>query len=113
MSARGEASLWLMQRVTAGVLAVCVAVHLATIIYAVRGGLTAVEILSRTQGSWAWGIFYVVFVLAASLHGAIGLRNVAAEWFGLRGRSADLAMNVVAIGLTVVGLRAVAAVVLT
>src|SRR4051812_32074817 len=35
MSARGEARIWLAQRATAVVLALCVVVHLATIIYAV------------------------------------------------------------------------------
>jgi fumarate reductase subunit C len=113
MNARREASLWLMQRATAVVLAVCVVVHLATIIYAVRAGLSAAQILGRTQGSWAWGIFYAVFVLAAALHGAIGLRNVATEWLGLPARSGDVAVGVIALTLTLVGLRAVAAVVLT
>ncbi len=37
---------------------VCVLVHLATIIYAVRGGLTAAEILERTRGSVGWAVFY-------------------------------------------------------
>ena len=36
---RLEARLWLAQRITALVLAVCVVVHLVTIIYAVREGL--------------------------------------------------------------------------
>ena len=38
--------LWIAQRASAAVLALCVVVHLATIIYAVRGGLTAAEILA-------------------------------------------------------------------
>jgi fumarate reductase subunit D len=52
------------------VLAVCVLVHLATIIYAVQGGLTAAEILGRTRGNHAWLAFYTVFVLAVSVHSA-------------------------------------------
>ena len=111
MSARREVSLWVAQRATAVVLAVCVAVHLATIIYAVRGGLTAGEILARTRGSVAFGVFYSVFVIAASVHGAIGLRTIAAEWLGLRGDAAEFAMTVVGLVLTIAGLRAVAAVV--
>ena len=111
MSARREVKLWVAQRVTAVVLAVCVLVHLATIIYAVRGGLTAGEILARTRGSIAWGTFYSVFVIAAAMHGAIGLRNVAAEWLRLRGDAAEVAMTVVGLVLTLAGLRAVAAVV--
>jgi len=111
VSARREVKLWVAQRVTAVVLAVCVLVHLATIIYAVRGGLTAGEILARTRGSIAWGTFYSVFVIAAAMHGAIGLRNVAAEWLRLRGDAAEVAMTVVGLVLTLAGLRAVAAVV--
>lgn len=93
------------------VLALCVVVHLATIIYAVRGGLNAAEVLARTRGSYAWGTFYTVFVIAAAVHGAIGLRAVASEWLGLRGEAADWTMTVIAGALTIVGLRAVVAVV--
>jgi fumarate reductase subunit C len=88
---RGAAHLWVAQRVTAMILAVAVAVHLATIILAVRGGLSAAEIIGRLRGSEAWLGFYVVFALAAGLHGAIGLRGIAAEWLGWRGRGADAA----------------------
>jgi fumarate reductase subunit C len=111
VSARREAVLWIGQRATAVILAVCVIVHLATIIYAVRGGLSAGEILARTRGSIAWGTFYSVFVIAAAIHGAIGLRTVAAEWLGFRGGAAEAAMTVVGLALAMLGLRAVAAVV--
>lgn len=111
MSTRREVMLWTAQRVTAVVLALCVIVHLATIIYAVRGGLTAAEILGRTRGSYAWGTFYSVFVIAAAIHGSIGLRTIAAEWLGFRGGLAEWAMTVAALVLTITGLRAVAAVV--
>jgi fumarate reductase subunit C len=111
VSTRREVKLWAAQRVTAVVLAFCVLVHLATIVYAVRGGLTAAEILARTRGSIAWGTFYSVFVIAAAVHGAIGLRTVASEWLRLRGGAAEVAMTVVALVLTLAGLRAVAAVV--
>jgi len=110
MNARRETMLWVAQRVTAVVLAFCVLVHLATIIYAVRGGLTAAEILGRTRGSLAWAAFYVIFVLAVAVHGAIGLRAVAAEWLGFRGEAAEFVMTVVAFVLAVMGLRAVVAV---
>ena len=50
--------LWLAQRVSAAVLALCVLVHLVTIIYAVRGGLTAPEIFARTKGHAGWFAFY-------------------------------------------------------
>jgi fumarate reductase subunit C len=111
MSPRREVALWAAQRATAVVLAFCVAVHLATIVYAVRGGLTAGEILARTRGSVAWGAFYAAFVIAAAVHGSIGLRNVATEWLGLRARAAGWLMAAVAFALTALGLRAVFAVV--
>jgi fumarate reductase subunit C len=111
MSARAEARLWVVQRATAAVLALCVVVHLATIVYAVRGGLSAGEILSRTRGSIAWGAFYTVFVLAAAAHGSIGLRVVAMEWLGLGKRGAQRLMIAMAMALVVLGLRAVYAVV--
>ncbi len=111
MSRRFEVRLWVAQRATAVVLAACVVVHLAVIIYAVRGGLTAAEILGRTRGSVAWGVFYAVFVLAAATHGAIGLRTVAAEWLGFRGRAAEWTMAAIGLVLLALGLRAVFAVV--
>jgi fumarate reductase subunit C len=85
-------------------------VHLATVIYAVRNGLTAVEILGRTRGNAAWMTFYALFVLAVAVHAPIGLRNVLAEHFEWRGRGCDLAMMVLALTLVMWGLRAVWAV---
>lgn len=112
MSVRLEARLWWAQRVTAAFLACFVAVHLATIIYAVRAGLTAADVLARTRGSFAWALFYALFVVAASVHGAIGLRTVAAEWLSWRGASANGAAALIALALAVLGLRAIAAVTL-
>ena len=111
MSTRREVRLWVAQRATAVILACCVVVHLATMVYAVRGGLSAAEILGRTRGSVAWGTFYSVFVIAAAVHGAIGLRTIASEWLGVRGGGAEILMTVVALVLTLAGLRAVVAVV--
>ena len=74
------------QRASAAVLAVCVTVHLFTIVYAVRGGLSVPEILERTRGSVAWFAFYSLFVLAVTVHVPIGLRAVLAEWLRWRGR---------------------------
>ena len=112
MNARDEARLWLWQRATAALLAFFVLVHLATIIYAVRGGLSAADILGRTRGSVAWAIFYAAFVLAAAVHGGIGLRTVAIEWLRLGGRAAGALACVIALALVAMGLRAVAAVVI-
>jgi fumarate reductase subunit C len=107
---RGETLLWIAQRASAAVLVLCVLVHLATMIYAVQGGLTAAEILGRTRGSLAWLAFYSLFVAAAAVHAPIGLRAVLAEWFGWRGRSRDAALAVFAALLAAMGMRAVFAV---
>jgi fumarate reductase subunit C len=89
------------------VLAFCVLIHLATMIYAVRGGLTAAEILARTQGSSAWFAFYSLFVLAIVVHVPIGLRAVLGEWLDWRGASRDAALFCMSIFLAVAGMRAV------
>lgn len=105
--ARIDAALWVAQRASAFVLAACVVVHLATIFYAIRSGLTAAAIIARIHASIAWPAFYVVFVIAAAVHAPIGLRAIAAEWAGFRGRRADLATAFVAIALLALGLRAI------
>ena len=111
MSARGAVGLWLAQRASAAVLAVCVLVHIAVMVYAVRGGLSAGEILGRTRGSFGWAAFYVVFVIAVAVHAPIGLRAIATEWLGWRGRSLGIVVHVFALLLLAMGLRAVWAVV--
>jgi fumarate reductase subunit C len=85
-------------------------VHLATIIYAVQGGLTAAEILGRTRGSYAWLAFYSVFVLAVSVHAPIGLRAICGEWLRWRGVSRDVALLLLAASIAWMGMRAVFAV---
>ena len=107
MSYRSDTTLWIAQRASAAVLAVCVVVHLVTIVYAVRGGLSAAEILARTRGSVGWLAFYTVFVLAVAVHAPIGLRPVLTEWLGWRGRSRDAAMVIFAVVLLWMGMRAV------
>ena len=110
MSVRHQVLLWTAQRISAMVLGVCVLVHLITVIYAVRNGLSAAEILGRTRGNPAWAGFYVVFVLAVAVHAPIGLRNVLAEHFSWRGRSLEIAVVAVALTIVMWGLRAVYAV---
>jgi succinate dehydrogenase subunit C len=107
---RAQVLLWTAQRVSALVLAACVLVHLATIIYAVRNGLSAAEILGRTRGNAAWAAFYSLFVLAAAVHAPIGLRNVLSETFDWRGHGLDVTVMAVALALAAWGLRAVYAV---
>jgi fumarate reductase subunit C len=108
--------LYILQRATALVLVPLIAVHLIVIFYATAKGLSAASILARTRGSIGWGAFYGVFVLAAALHGAIGVRNVFAEWGPDRlKRDASLLTLILwaaGLGLALLGLRAVYAVVL-
>ena len=110
MTPRNQVILWGAQRISAMVLALCVMVHLITIIYAVRNGLSAAEILGRTRGSVVWGGFYALFVAAVAIHAPIGVRNILAE-IGWRGRGVDILMFALALTLVMWGLRAVLAVV--
>jgi len=105
------ARLFLAQRLTALILVPLVLVHLALILVAVEGGLSAAEILDRTRGSAGWAAFYGLFVLAAATHAPIGLRNVIHEHTGWRGRSLEIAMIGLGLLLAGLGLRAVVAVV--
>ena len=99
--------LWMLQRASAAVLGLCVVVHLATMLYAIRGGLSAAEILGRTQGNYGWLAFYSLFVLACAVHVPIGLRPVLAEWLGWRSGSRDLALLAFAVVIASLGMRAV------
>ena len=110
MSVRTQVLLWTAQRASAAVLAICVLVHLVTIIYAVRNGLSAAEILGRTRGSPGWAAFYVLFVAAVAVHAPIGLRNFMAETFNWRGRGLDIVVTAIALTLAMWGFRAVYAV---
>jgi fumarate reductase subunit C len=107
---RRETWLWLAQRASAAVLALCVVVHLITIIYATRGGLSAAEILMRTRGNTAWLAFYVVFVLASPCMFPIGLRAIATEWLHWSGASRDWSLAAFAVALMVMGFGAACAV---
>lgn len=108
-----EIRLYLAQRISAAIMAPLVLLHLGLIIYAIQGGLDASEILSRTRGSLFWGSVYGVFVIAVSVHAAIGLRKVAREWLQLRGLMLAGLGWICFGGLLFAGLRAVVAVVAT
>ena len=110
MNTRTQVLLWTAQRASAAVLAVCVVVHLITIIYAVRNGLSAAEILGRTRGNAAWAAFYALFVAAIVVHAPIGLRSFLSETFAWRGAGLDIAVMVIALTLAMWGFRAVYAV---
>ena len=77
--------LYMAQRLTALIMAPLVIGHLAVMIYAVQDGLSVTEILARTQGSLAWFLFYGSFVVAVSIHAAIGMRVILFEWLGIKG----------------------------
>jgi len=104
--------LYMAQRLSALVMVPLVLGHIAVMIYAIQGGLSTSEILGRTQGSLLWFLFYGSFVIAVSVHAAIGLRVIAHEWGGLRGRVLDWLMWGVGPGLLALGARAVLAVTL-
>ena len=96
--------LYMLQRITAMLMAPLVMGHLAVMIYAIQGGLDTAEILGRTQGSVVWFLFYGTFVVAVAIHGAIGLRTIIHEWGGVRGAALEALMW--GTGLTLLGLGA-------
>ena len=110
MSAVTQAKLWYWQRASAMVLALCVVVHLAAIVYVSRADLTAADVLARTRGNALFAAFYALFVVACAVHVPIGLRTIAAEWLGWRERAASYAAALFGIVVLAMGLRAVYAV---
>ena len=105
-----EQRLFALQRLSAMVMAPLVLMHSVLIVYAVHGGLTAGEILARTQGHWGWISFYFLFVISVSIHVPIGFRNVMTEWSPLRQPWIDRLTWVLAFVLFAMGTRAVIAV---
>lgn len=102
--------LYMLQRISALIMVPLTLGHIAVMIYAVQGGLTTAEILSRTQGSIFWFLFYGLFVVAVSVHAAIGLRVILHEATGIKGMALTLFMWLVFMLLMVLGWRAVIAV---
>jgi fumarate reductase subunit C len=84
MSGRVELWLYVAQRLSAMVLAPLVIIHIATMVYAIRDGLTAAEIL--------------------------GLRAILREMTAWRSKSLDVAAGAFCLTILVLGLRAVEAV---
>ena len=101
-----QAKLWYAQRISAMVLGLCVAIHLAIIFYAIRGGLSAQEILGRTQGNVLFAIFYEIFVLACFVHAPIGMSNILQETFPKSGLARPLSW-IVALLILILGTTAV------
>ena len=98
-SVRAAAWRFVLQRGSAAVLAVCVAVHLATIIYAVRHGLSSSAIVGRMHEHVVWPAFYGIFVAAVAVHAPLGLRAIADELLGWRGALVDALLWFVALVL--------------
>ncbi len=106
-----DTRLYLLQRISAMIMAPLVILHLAVMIVAIQGGLDSAEILSRTRGSLFWGGTYGLFVLAVSVHAAIGIRVVMFEWMSFKGIKLNLVSWLVFTVLLMMGSRAVYAVV--
>ncbi len=105
-NAKAETWLWIAQRASAALLALCVLVHLVTIIYAVRHGLSGAAILGRTRGNPAWLAFYFLYVFTIAVHAPIGLRSLLQEWLGWRSASLNWFILALALALFTFGLRA-------
>ena len=107
-----DLKLYMAQRISAMIMGTLVLGHLAVMIYAIQGGLSSAEILSRTQGSIFWFVFYGTFVIAVSVHAAIGMRVIMHEWLGLKGVTLPLLTWSLCLILLFMGARAVTAVTL-
>jgi len=105
--------LYMLQRLTALIMAPLTLGHIVVMIYAIQGGLSTAEILSRTQGSIWWLLFYGSFVVAVSLHAAIGLRVIVHEMLGLKRLALNVFTLVISLLLLFMGARAVLAVTLS
>lgn len=108
--ALAQARRWYAQRISAMVLAALLLVHLGVMVYAVRGGLSAAEILARTRGNWLVAAYYASMVAACAVHVPTGLANIASEWWGASPTRARAGANAFAVLLLVLGWRAVYAV---
>ena len=106
-SAVTQARAWYWQRISAMVLTVFVVIHLVIMIIAIHGGLTATEILARTQGSLAFGLFYALFVLSCAVHVPIGIAKIAQEWGRVSPEIARWVARVLTVAIIGMGLAAV------
>ena len=107
MNSRIEIWLFIAQRASAAILAPLIIIHLATMIYAVQGGLSAKEIVDRTEGSFIWGTIYGLFVAMVAVHAPIGMRSIIREITPWRGKSLDWAAVFFFVLIAVLGIRAI------
>ena len=106
-----ERHLFVLQRLSAMLLAPLVILHLVFIMIAVRNGLSAEEILGRTRGSYFWGGFYLLFVVSVSIHAPLGMRNVLREWTAVPRTRVNQICILLTIVFLILGIRAVVAVI--
>lgn len=105
-SLRTETYLWLAQRISAMVLALCITVHITTMIVAVQGGLSAGEIIARIGGNEIWLGFYLVFVVSVAVHAPLGLKTILREMTSLPQKRIELLVGIFAVLIAVLGIRA-------
>ena len=102
-----EVRLYVLQRLTAAIMAPMVMIHLATILYATRAELTAASILARVQSSSWLVVFYTAFVVMVAIHAPLGLRKILIEWGRLRMQAANMVSLVLFAVFLGMGLRGV------
>jgi fumarate reductase subunit C len=89
-----DTRLYLLQRISALIMAPLVLLHLGVMIVAIQGGLDS-----------------ALFVITVSIHAAIGLRVVMFEWLSIQGIRLNLVSWLIFTALLMMGARAVYAVV--
>jgi len=110
MTQRQERLLYVLQRLSALVLAPLVILHIGVMIVAVQGGLNTAEMLARTQSSTFWPVIYATFFVVAGVHGCIGLRNILTETTELPARSVNRISGGLLILILVFGFETVRAI---
>ncbi len=103
-------TLFIVQRLSGALLAALMLVHLATVIYAVQGGLSVAEIVARVRGNGFWIAFYGVFAFAAVIHAAIGLRKILTEWTAVHRQVIDAVLALYVIGAVWLSVQAIEAI---
>lgn len=107
MNNRLEIKLWLAHRLTGMALGLFVIIHLVTILVVIKGGLSAAEVMERTSSNFIVAIFYGLFVIAAAVHSAIGLRTVAYEVLNWKRSTLNVMALIFFAFLCVVGIAAI------
>lgn len=107
MNSRLEIKLWLVHRLTGMALGLFVIIHLVTILVVIQGGLSAAEIMERTSSNFIVISFYGLFITAAAVHSALGLRTVAQEVFNWKGTILNVVIFIFFAFLCVVGMAAI------